>query len=161
MSFLIPGILYGFGHSLPTSSPTDISEAKLPPSPLNIKVLSAQCFLHTANAETICLLRFHEATSPAFFNSFTTDLSSSGHSNLANATMDYHDSVPVKYHPWANSVFNPSKFEELPDNCPYNIEIELDEGKIPPFGPIHQLTPVEHEVVAEYINSNLHHGHIR
>ena len=151
----------GFGHSLPTSSPTYISKTKPPPSPPNVKVLSARHFFRAARAETICLLRFHESTSSTYLNSFATDISSSGHPHPADSTTDYRNSVPPKYRPWADTVFNPSKFEDLPDHRPYDIEIELNEGKTPPFGPIYRLTSVEREAVAEYVNSNLRRGHIR
>ena len=57
-------------------------------------------------------------------------------------------------------VFNPSEFDKLPEHQPYDIDIELKEGKMPPFGLIYCLTPAECEAVAKYVNSNLKCGHI-
>ena len=57
-------------------------------------------------------------------------------------------------------VFNPSEFDKLSEHQPYDIDIELEEGKVPLFGLIYCLTPAKCEAVAEYVNSNLKCGYI-
>ncbi|KAG5640184.1 hypothetical protein DXG03_000673 [Asterophora parasitica] len=60
-----------------------------------------------------------------------------------------------KYYPWADTIFNPSEFEKLPEHCPFDVDIKLKEGKTPPFGPIYCLTPVKCDAIAEYVTKNL------
>jgi hypothetical protein len=40
-------------------------------------------------------------------------------------------SIPEEYHEFSN-VFSKSKVETLPEHCPYNLKIDLEEGQVPP-----------------------------
>ncbi|EEB98385.1 hypothetical protein MPER_02115 [Moniliophthora perniciosa FA553] len=56
---------------------------------------------------------------------------------------------------------SPIEFEKLPEHRSWDIDIELEEGTSPPFGPMYKLTPQEKEAVAEYVHTNLKRDHIR
>ena len=47
--------------------------------------------------------------------------------------------VPTKYHDYIN-VFSPVEVKKLPKHRPNDINIEIEEGKQPPFGPIYSLS---------------------
>lgn len=136
----------------------------IPPSP-DIKVLSARRFLCKTKETNITLLRFHDQYSPTFINSINSDPppppEPPPESPSPQPPPDFYNAIPKKYWPWAYTVFNPSKFEKLPPHRPYDVNIKLEDGKTPPFGPIYQLSLTEREAVAEYVNSNLKRGHIR
>lgn len=68
---------------------------------------------------------------------------------------------PQIYLDYAETVLNPTKFEKLPEHHPFDINIELEEGKTPPFQCMYQLSEAEREAVSEYVNSNLKQGHIQ
>ncbi|KAJ8472542.1 hypothetical protein ONZ45_g16617 [Pleurotus djamor] len=138
-----------------------------PPAP-DVKVLSARRFSRLAKrGEEVCYLRFFDNTSATYINSTSTfppppkPPDSDSPPPKPPDPEDYRSSIPRKYWPWADTVFNPAEFEHLPDHRPYDVDIELEEGKSPPFGPLYRLTPTEREAAAEYVNSNLKRGHIR
>lgn len=62
--------------------------------------------------------------------------------------------LPPKYHPWA-LVFSPVDVDQLLPHRPYDISIELEDGKSPPFDTMYRLSSEEHTALAEYIESNL------
>lgn len=70
-------------------------------------------------------------------------------------------SHPSKFNDFADSVFSQDEFNKLPPHRPYDVDIDIEEGKTPPFGPLYRLTPQEREALAEHINTNLARGHIR
>src|SRR5260370_22311504 len=67
--------------------------------------------------------------------------------------------VPEKYHGYIN-IFIDREAKTLPPHCDQDIKIELEEGKVPPFGLIYSLTPVEKEALHSYIADNLSKGFI-
>ncbi len=46
--------------------------------------------------------------------------------------------LPEKYKDFAD-VFEKNKVDQLPEHCPYDCPIDLEEGHSPPFGPIYGL----------------------
>ncbi|KAF8761999.1 hypothetical protein RHS01_00048, partial [Rhizoctonia solani] len=52
-------------------------------------------------------------------------------------------------------VFSEEFFTMLPEYCPYDIAIDLEEDKQPPYGPIYSMTPAERESLKEHIDSEL------
>jgi hypothetical protein len=164
----------GYGLSFPklptaniSSTSSDPPSSDPPPKP-NVKVVSAKKFVKASKNEpdSICYLRFHDSHSPVFINSFSNPADipvdpdgvvDDDHplDNHSDADEDFKQFIPDKYRAWADTVFNPSEFDKLPEHRPYDIDIELEEGKTPPFGPIYRLTPDEREAVAEYVSSNL------
>lgn len=149
-SFLSSSVRWtGYGHSMP---------GLIPPSVPDIKIINRRQFSKYAKAdpEAVCCLRFHNSTSSTFINSFSFTTKSDWddiddidpHDPLPEftppeSTNNFEQFVPEKYRPWASTVFNPAEFERLPDHHPYNIDIELEDGKSPPFGPLYRLTPTE------------------
>lgn len=59
------------------------------------------------------------------------------------------------------SVFDPVDVDTLPPHRPYDIKIELEDGKTPLFGPIYSLTQDERAALADYIEKHLAKGFIR
>ena len=67
--------------------------------------------------------------------------------------------VPTKYHAYLN-VFSPIKVQKLPQHHSYDVNIDLEEGKTPPFGPIYFLSVEEHQAVFDYVEEHLAKGFI-
>lgn len=140
----------GFNHSTPFS----FNPLSTPPSTPNIKVVSPKKFTHLAKDEEVCYLHFHNPSSPTPPPPEPDGLHKTNPLMVSQTDPeeDFHKFVPGKYWPWAESVFNPSEFDKLPEHRPFDINIELKEGKSPPFSPIYHLTPDECKAVAEYVN---------
>jgi len=68
--------------------------------------------------------------------------------------------IPLEYHKFAD-LFSKKKADELPPHQPYDHTVPLESGKVPPFGPIYKLSPVELETVRMYVEENLSKGFIR
>ena len=80
--------------------------------------------------------------------------------DINDSYQDVKNSVPHKYHNYLD-VFSPTKVMWLPDHQLYDIDIDLEEGKTPPFGPIYSLSQDEWKALFEYIEHNLSKGFIR
>ena len=46
----------------------------------------------------------------------------------------------------------------LPTHQPYDLKIELEDGALPPFGPIYSLSPHELQTLREFIDEHLANG---
>jgi hypothetical protein len=68
--------------------------------------------------------------------------------------------IPSEYHEFSD-LFSKKKADKLPLHQIYDHTIPLEEGKMPPFGPIYKCSPVELEATREYIETNLRKGFIR
>ena len=68
--------------------------------------------------------------------------------------------LPKKYTEFSD-VFDKVKANRLPEHRPYDCPIDLQPGKEPPWGPIYNLSPMELEVLREYIDENLANGFIQ
>lgn len=170
LSALPPGtsFLSAFVHLHGYGQPSPISPLATP----NVWMVSPTKFQKVAkhSTENISLLRFHPVGSPAYIWATATSVSD----DLDDVSTPLpppepppsspdnpYCFVPDKYMPWADTVFNPIEFDKLPEHRSFDIEIEIEEGKSPPFGPIYRLTPAERDAVAEYVTSNLKCGHIQ
>ena len=58
-------------------------------------------------------------------------------------------------------VFSKSKAGKLADHRPYDLKITLDEGTVPPFGPIYFFSQEELAALHKFIDENLATGFIR
>jgi hypothetical protein len=67
--------------------------------------------------------------------------------------------MPAKFHKFSK-VFSPTAVDELPPHRPYNIAINVEDGKTPPFGPIYSLLQPECAELFKYTEANLAKGFI-
>ena len=73
-------------------------------------------------------------------------------------------SIAVEAPDWETifpEVFSKEKAAQLPEHASYNHEINLEEGKLPPWGPIYKLSELELQALQEYLNEMLASGKIR
>ena len=63
------------------------------------------------------------------------------------------------YHNFAD-MFSKSKAGKLADHWPYDLKITLDEGTVPPLGPIYSLSQEELAALHKFIDENLATGFI-
>lgn len=152
----------GFGR--PKSGPLPLPLPKCKP---DVAVVNPRRFLKYSKSSPVALIRFHAVGTPSY------NLASMSESTLASElgpdlepspaedpSNDFTSHVPPKYMPWA-SVFSPVDVDNLPPHRPYDIDIELEDGKTPPFGTMYRLSPDERTALTEYIESNLKKGFIR
>ncbi|KAF8747996.1 hypothetical protein RHS01_11133 [Rhizoctonia solani] len=67
--------------------------------------------------------------------------------------------LPVEFQEF-QKVFSEEFFTTLPEHCPYDIAIDLEEDKQPPYGPIYSMSPAESEALKEHMDSELAAGMI-
>jgi hypothetical protein len=65
--------------------------------------------------------------------------------------------LPTKLHDFAD-VFSKIKASVLPPHRPYDIKIELEPGKSPPFGPLYSLSRDEQKLLREWLDDQLSRG---
>jgi predicted aspartyl protease len=70
------------------------------------------------------------------------------------------DKLPPEFHDFAD-VFSPKEADKLPPHRLYDHDIKLQEGKIPPFGPLYPMSRDELKVLKEWLEENLKKGFIR
>ena len=68
--------------------------------------------------------------------------------------------IPEEYHEFAD-VFSKSRADTLAEHRPYDLNIQTEEGSIPPLGPIYSLSAIELATLREFIDENLSIGFIR
>ena len=68
--------------------------------------------------------------------------------------------LPEPYQDFAD-VFSEAKASSLPPHREFDLTIETEEGKDPPFGPLYPLSETELKVLRDYIDDNLARGWIR
>jgi hypothetical protein len=68
--------------------------------------------------------------------------------------------VPEEFHEFLD-VFEKGGADKLPPHRPYDLTIQLQEGREPPFGPIYSLSPNELEECRTYIEEMLGKGFIQ
>jgi hypothetical protein len=112
----------GFSCSFP--SPLDPSPSVS--GPPNVKIVSPRKFTRLARGEEVCYLHFHNTSSPVFINLFATDPPPPDPDGLSapdppldsqpDPMEDFCTFVPGKYWPWADTVFNLSEFDKLPEH---------------------------------------------
>ena len=68
--------------------------------------------------------------------------------------------VPDEYHDFAD-VFSEGLADELPPHRPYDLKIDLKDGKTPPFSRVYQLSPSKTDALQRFLDDNLKNGFIR
>lgn len=68
--------------------------------------------------------------------------------------------VPTVYHDLL-AAFSKQRADTLPPHRPYDLAIDLEEGKSPPFGPLYSLSELELKALSEWLDENLLKGFIR
>jgi len=68
--------------------------------------------------------------------------------------------VPEDYHNFAD-VFSKVKADTLAPHRPYDLKINLEEGKTPPHGPIYSLSQTELRALRDFLDEHLRIGFIR
>lgn len=68
--------------------------------------------------------------------------------------------VPVAYHGLL-AAFSKQRADTLPPHRPYDLAIDLEEGKSPPFGPLYSLSALELKALSEWLDENLLKGFIQ
>ncbi|ODM16167.1 hypothetical protein SI65_08601 [Aspergillus cristatus] len=58
------------------------------------------------------------------------------------------------------NVFSPKEAECLPPHCPYDHDIKLQDGKVPPFRPLYPMSQEELKALKDWIEENLRKGFI-
>jgi hypothetical protein len=69
-------------------------------------------------------------------------------------------SIPEEYHKFFD-IFSKGKVETLPEHCPYDLKIDLEEGQAPPSGHMYSLSPSELGPLRTFIEDNVRSGFIR
>jgi len=73
---------------------------------------------------------------------------------------DPAQSLPEWYEEYAD-VFSRESSAQLSENGPFDLAIDLEEGKQPPYGPMYNLSENELAVLREYLQKYLERGWIR
>lgn len=68
--------------------------------------------------------------------------------------------IPAEYKEYESLFQEGPTNEALPEHQPWDHEIPLEPGKVPPFGPLYQASEKELRVMKEYIDTNLAKGFI-
>ena len=159
----------GFGRSA-TSRPGADGFGR-PSSPVSrlsshcsrIRTLTPKKFLQTIRTDNAAISAF---TFDPKTSTVTSELDDALH-NYYDAEPDpsewdnIRESIPLPYRSFQDTVFNPKEFDHLPPHRPYDVDIELEPGKIPPFGPLYRLSAEERDALAKHLADNLKRGHIR
>ncbi|KAF7776762.1 hypothetical protein Agabi119p4_5155 [Agaricus bisporus var. burnettii] len=68
--------------------------------------------------------------------------------------------IPDEYHDFAD-VFSKKRADTLPPHWRYDLKIDLEDGTLPPIGPIYSLSRTELDALHNFIDENLSIGFIR
>ena len=74
-------------------------------------------------------------------------------------TPDPSDKLPLEVRDLVG-VFSPKEADKLPPHRPYDHDIKLIDGKVPPFGPLYPMSRDELIVLKEWLMKNLANGFI-
>ena len=110
----------------------------------------------TTNISSIGVATFARASHLADVQVFKLFVSTVDPRDLDTTPVDMSN-VSLKYHDF-HDVFSKSHANTLPTHQPYDLKIELEDGAIPPFGPIYSLSPHELHILREFIDEHLANG---
>ncbi len=181
----------GHGLYASTSTPASVSSPSFPfprptfappgsdpeSAPLNIALIGSRRFRKFARNNPSGALWYHPLGTPGYTIAAARLDASTDTSTSQPPTSDHPSStpppepppdpddflahVPPKYHEYA-SVFSPVDVEKLPPHREgFNMAIELEDGKQPPFGPLYHLSTLERQTLFDYVEENLRKGFIR
>ena len=146
----------------PSRDPVDqeIARAKHTLQTSRIKVPSVS--LVGAEAFAVLLRQGHQVYTMQMeqvskINAMSTSTSDSQSTPSSDPGLDL---IPLEYKEFHN-VFSKETARQLPEHRVYDHRIPLQEGAVPPFGPVYSLSPHELDVLREYIDDNLKKGYIR
>src|SRR6266705_1362592 len=118
------------------------------PKPIRINAVGAGCFAWHAKKEKLKVLSLSLYEINKALN------------REAIKDLDLKEVVPEEYQDFL-PLFDEVVARELPPHRPYDHTIPLQEGFVPPFGPIYSLNRVELEALRTWIEDNLDKGFIR
>jgi hypothetical protein len=131
-------------ESSPKSDPLLASESNDSPPP-NISLVNASAFIRACNLEGSQCFRLD--LSPSEPKVYDPD-----------PTLDLNK-IPKEYHDYAD-VFSRVNANKLAEHRPYDLKINLEEGKSPPLGTMYSLSQVEIEALKKFVDENLSMGFI-
>ena len=159
----IPRSIPSISH-LPVSNGLSQQEFKspllTPNSPISVSHVSPQRFLkYSKNQHCYCIWY---TPNENHINSLSTEFHevSISPNNTPQPDEQTRLSVPPQFHDFLD-VFSPTEVKKLPPHRPYDINIDLEDGTTPPFGPIYSLSLDERKALSDYIHENLAKGFIQ
>lgn len=138
--------------SVPTPSPPPDSPPESPTSP---RVAPPVSLVNAAAFARAC--KMPGATS--YTLNLAADTTAARSSSISDSPPDL-TGIPEDYHEFAD-VFSKSQADILPEHRPYDLKITLEDGAVPPLGPIYSLSKLELDTLREYVDENLRSGFIR
>jgi len=131
--------------AVPIPIPADLMK---PGKPLRVTLINADAFVRTSQMQGSQCFRLQVATPEAMGRSTATTLTPV---NLDSILEEYHDFV---------DVFSKSRASVLADHRPYDLKITLEDGTVPPLGPIYSLSQEELLALRKFIDENVAMGFI-
>ena len=117
-----------------------------------IRTLNPHSFGHTAMEKGAKLFRLDARVLETLNNKEMSEDEGFEEDNLTSLLNEFTDFT---------DIFSQKAGTSLPKHRPFDFEIDLEEGKRPPFGPIYGLAPVEHEALKQYLAENIKSGMVR
>ena len=78
----------------------------------------------------------------------------------APSNPDLYNQVPVEYHDYLD-VFSETRANVLPPHRKYDLEIPLQPGRAPPWGPIYPMSAPKLAKMKKYVQTYVANGFIR
>ena len=131
-------------ESPPNSDPPSVSESTDSSAP-HISLVNASAFLRACKLEGSRCFRLDLAPrEPKVYD--------------PDPTLDLNK-IPKEYHDYAD-VFSRTNANKLAEHRPYDLKINLEEGKSPPLGTMYSLSQTEIEALKKFVDENLAMGFI-
>ncbi len=150
------GVLPSVSADIPSPAPAgfpqvpSVEPSVAPPaddSPPSISFIGAAAFARALRAEGSTMYRLTLATV-------------NGRSASVDESPPDLSRLPPEYHDFAD-VFSASESEKLAPHRPYDLKIDLENGAVPPPGPIYSLSQLELKALREFLDKNINNGFIR
>ena len=130
-----------------TSEPPNVSPPKKP----SISFINAAAYVRACKLEGTQVFQLNLTSDSELFARSATTASAEG--------VDL-SKIPEDYHEFAD-VFSKTRADTLAEHRPYDLKIQIEEGSMPPLGPIYSLSAIELQTLREFIDENLAIGFIR
>lgn len=124
-------------------------------SNVDIRLLGAAAFLRVCQESRCEPLLFHAVHSEVSARFTASTEPSTSSLKPKSAAPD----IPKEYAEFAK-VFDKVKADILAEHHPYDLKIELEEGKEPPLAPIYPLSPCKQEALKEFLDEHISTGFI-
>ena len=132
---------------LPTVNPRE-PLCHSPPQP-SIALINAVAYRHACMAPGA---QSFQLTHPA-------DINQAPHTEPTIPVDPRLNEIPTEYHQFRD-VFDKQNSRLLPGHRPYDLTIRMEEGSVPPLGPIYPLSALELQTLREFIEDNIKIGSI-